>query len=210
MTFPVLHKSLLAVALVAAANLAWIGTASAHCDAVDGPVITAAATALQTGDVTPLLKWVPAADEATIRGAFADARQVRTQSPAARRIADQYFYETLVRVHRASEGAPFTGIQPAGAIPPAIAAADAALADGDIDPLVAEITDAVERGIRARFQAARTARATAGQSVVAGREFVAAYVPYVHYVEKLHDVATAGTAPHGAESQDAAAKAHAH
>lgn len=211
MTFPVLRKSLLAVALVAAANLAWIGTASAHCDAVDGPVITAAATALQTGDVTPLLKWVPAADEATIRSAFADARKVRTQGPEARKIADQHFYEALVQIHRASEGAPFTGIKPAGGIQPAVAAADAALESGNIDPLIAEITGAVEHGIRERFQAARATRTTADRSTVDGREFVAAYVQYVHYLENVHDVATASTAPHGAaESQGTQAGTHAH
>ncbi|WP_038054239.1 DUF6448 family protein [Thermomonas fusca] len=211
MTFPVLRKSLLAVALVAAANLAWIGTASAHCDAVDGPVITAAAAALQNGDVTPLLKWVPAADEAAIRSAFADARKVRKQGPDARKVADLHFYEALVQVHRVSEGAPFTGIKPAGGIQPAIAAADTALESGNIDPLIAEITGAVEHGIRERFQAARSTRDTADRSTDDGREFVAAYVQYVHYLEKLHDVAAASTAPHTApESPDAAAGTHAH
>lgn len=211
MTFSVLRKSLLAVALVAAANLAGIGTASAHCDAVDGPVITAAGAALGTGDVSPLLKWVPAADEAAIRSAFADARKVRTQGPEARKIADLHFYETLVQVHRASEGAPFTGIKPAGGIQPAVAAADTALESGNIDPLIAEITGAVEHGIRERFQAARSTGATADRNTGDGRAFVAAYVQYVHYLEKLHDVATASTALHGAkEKPDAAANKHAH
>lgn len=210
MTSSALRKSLLAVALVAAANLTLIAPASAHCDAVDGPVVTAAAVALQTGDVTPLLKWVPAAEEAAIRNAFSDARKVRTQGPEARRVADLHFYEALVQVHRASEGAPFTGIKRAGAIQPAVAAADSALESGNIDPLIAEITGAVEHGIRERFQAARSTRATADRTAGDGREFVAAYVQYVHHLEKLHDVATASPAHGGTAPPEAAPASHAH
>ena len=34
------------------------GVARAHCDTLDGPVVTTAKAALEKGDVTPLLKWV--------------------------------------------------------------------------------------------------------------------------------------------------------
>ena len=40
-------------------------------------------------------------------------------------LSDQFFIKTLVRVHRAGEGAPYTGIRPAGTdLGPAIPAAD--------------------------------------------------------------------------------------
>lgn len=201
---PNLRRTVLALGVAAALNLAAISTASAHCDSMDGPVIGEAQIALRDGDITPLLKWVPAADEATIKQTFDEARKVRELGPAAQRLADEHFFETLVMVHRASEGAPFTGVKPAGGIEPAIMAADAALENGDVDTLVAKITARIERGIRDRFEEARTAKAVAGKSVEQGRDFVERYVQYVHYVENIHESAGGGHA-HEAQSTVSAA-----
>lgn len=95
--------------LLAATAMAWAGTAQAHCDSVDGPLVTQARTALDKGNVRPLLGWVRQADEPQIRHAFDEAVAVRGAGGAAREFADRSFLETLVRVHRAGEGAPFTG-----------------------------------------------------------------------------------------------------
>ena len=181
-----LRKAALVGGLALVLNLAVVPTASAHCDSMDGPVITEAREALASGDVTPVLKWVPAADSATVRQEFEAAREVRALGPEARRIADRHFFATLVRIHRASEGAPFTGIKPAGGIEPAVSAADGALAAGDIDPLIGNVRARLETNIRERFEAARAARAKADRSVEDGREFVRRYVEYVHYVERVH------------------------
>jgi hypothetical protein len=180
------------VGAAAALSLVFVGGAQAHCDSMDGPVITEARAALETGDVTPLLKWVPAEDEAEIRRVFADVRKVRKGSEIAREIADHHLFATLVKVHRASEGAPFTGIKPAGRIDPGLMAADAALENGRIDRLVANVTRKVEEGIRNRYETARRARGRADQSVHNGREYVADYVNYIHYVEGVHGAAGAG------------------
>src|SRR5690606_23779755 len=98
--------------------------ALAHCDSMDGPVVADAQRALSARDLTPVLKWIPAADEAEVRGAFDMTLAVRGESDTARTVADRYFYETLIRVHRAGEGEGFTGLKPAGSVAPAIAAAD--------------------------------------------------------------------------------------
>ena len=207
---PVIRKSLSAIAVASMLSLSLVRPASAHCDAMDGPVITEAQRALSSGDVTPLLKWVPAAEEGEVRAVFDKAVRVRKLGPEARELADQQFFATLVGVHRASEGAPFTGIKAAGQINPAVRAADAALADGQVDELVAEVTREVEHGIRERYAAAAKARAHAGESTPAGREFVRAYVEYVHYVEGLHG-ALSGAGGHAeGEVHAAAAATHAH
>jgi hypothetical protein len=198
-----LRKTFLAVGAATILNLVLTAPAAAHCDSVDGPVISEAREALRNGDVTPLLKGVPEGDEATVKRAFADTRKVRELGPEAERIADAHFFETLVRVHRASEGAPFTGVKPAGGIEPAVQAADAALDSGEVDALVARITAAVERGIRDRYAAAHAARETSARSVEQGRAFVASYVQYVHYVENVHAaVAAADSHAHGAPVGD--------
>lgn len=163
----------------------------AHCDTLDGPVVVDARSALETGDVTPVLKWVGSRDEAEIRAAFSKTLAARKGSPEAKDLADFWFLETLVRVHRAGEGAPYTGLKPAGSeIDPAVKAADAALASGSVDALVALVTEAAASGIRERFREAVESKKHAGHNVEAGRAFVAAYVDYVHYAEGLYGAAT--------------------
>lgn len=165
---------------------------SAHCDTLDGPVIKEAQAALEKGDVTPLLKWVTEEHENDIRNAFAQSLAVRTKGKAARELADRFFFETLVRIHRAGEGAPYTGLKPAEAISPAAAAADKALAAGSVDELSAKIGNAVRDGIRKRFAEAVEKKKHANDSVEAGREFVEAYVEYVHFVEGIHNMVARG------------------
>ena len=116
---------------VIAIAIALLPRASAHCDGLDGPVVQAAQKALETGNVNLVLIWVQKPDEAEIKRAFDHAQAVRKLSAEARELADRYFFETLVRIHRAGEGAPFTGLKPAGRdLGPAIPAADNALRDG--------------------------------------------------------------------------------
>src|SRR5512135_2885220 len=91
------------VSLLAAAGLAWHNI-YAHCDTLDGPVVKDARTALQTRDVTPVLKWVKKESEAEIRAAFDAALAARGEAPADVQEADMKFFQTLVRVHRAGEG----------------------------------------------------------------------------------------------------------
>ena len=167
--------------------------AAAHCDALDGPVVLAAKEALQKQDVIPVLKSITPADENEIRAVFARTLKVRGLSDEARELADRYFFETLVRVHRAGEGVAFTGLKPAGEVDPGIAAADKAIAEGSADKLAGELREAVAAGLHARFAKAIAAKAHADDSVDAGRAYVAAYVEYIHYVEAVH--ARASTPP---------------
>ncbi len=192
---PRIHSAVLAAALLLTLLLgvpAW-----AHCDQMDGPVVIDAQAALEEGDVARVLKWVLADDEGEIREAFDKTLVVREQSPEARELADRFFFETLVRVHRASEGVAFTGINPAGTpVSPGVARADRALEQGSVDELAKEIAEAVEESIRRQFEKTMEARAQMDESVEAGREFVAEYVPFVHYVKHLHDAVTAGPQAH--------------
>ena len=175
-----------------AAGLLITANTYAHCDGMDGPVITDALAAIEAGDVTPVLKWIPASDEAEIRALFDKTRAVRGLSDDARDVADRHFLETLVRLHRAYEGAPFTGIKPSGTpVDAAVVKADAALIDGNIDPLADTLANAVRQSITQRFAEARAAQAKKDVDVEHGRAFVHAYVQFVHHVEHLHQALTA-------------------
>ena len=167
-----------------------------HCDTMDGPVITEAKIALEKGNVTPVLKWVRKDDEDEIKKAFEETLGVRKLSPQAKDLADMYFFETLVRVHRAAEGAGYTGLKPAGQVEPVIAAADKAIESSPLDDLAKEISTLIMSGIRQRFNHVVETKKHTNESVEAGREYVAAYVEFVHYVEWLHNDALGTAAPH--------------
>lgn len=182
--------------------------AAGHCDGMDGPVVTLARRALDTGNVNLVLPWVREEDEAQIREAFAHALAVRKLGGEARALADLHFFETLVRVHRAGEGAPYTGLKPEGRdLGPAVPAADRALEDGSIDKVLKVLNDAVRKGLHEHYHRAQAHKDFAPDDVRAGREYVEAYVPYIHYVEKLWDTASAPAHGHHAEPGP---HAHAH
>src|SRR6187402_881198 len=92
----------LALLLATAAFLA-PHIALAHCDGMDGPVVKAAQKALDDGNVNLVLIWVQKNDEAEIKNAFEKALAVRKLNNEAKELADLYFFETLVRIHRAGE-----------------------------------------------------------------------------------------------------------
>jgi hypothetical protein len=176
-----------------------------HCDGMDGPVVKTAQQALAKGDVNLVLSWVQANDEAEIRKVFAKTLAVRKLNPEARELADLYFFETLVRIHRAGEGAPYTGLKPAGRdLGPAIPAADKAIETGSVDHLVTMITSESANGIRERFQKVTAARKFNARDVNAGRVYVKAYVEFLHYVEGLHEFVQASGHEHPAETDGAA------
>ena len=163
----------------------------AHCDGLDGPVVLAAQGALASGNVNLALIWVQPPDEPEVRLSFQETLAVRQAGPRARRFADRAFFETLVRLHRAGEGAPYEGLKPAGRdLGPAIPAADRAVARDDFAELETLLSRAWRDGLNARFEHLRAARAYKPDDVSAGRAYVAAYVEFVHYVERLHAAAT--------------------
>jgi hypothetical protein len=202
------NQIIMLASVLVGAGLLFPQSARAHCDTMDGPVVLAAKAALEKKDVTPVLKWVKKDAEAEIKAAFTRTLGVRTKGPEAQQLADHYFFETLVRVHRAGEGAPYAGLKPAGTeLGPAVEEADKALDSGSIEKVVKLVTDEAAAGIHRRFAEAREKQAHAEHNVEAGREFVEAYVEYVHYVEGLHQAAQAGAAHH--EEGHAAAPAEA-
>lgn len=188
------------LALVLILSMLLLVPSEAHCDTLDGPVVTAAQKALDTDDVNLVLIWIREEDEAQIREAFEKTLTVRKLSPEAKDLADMYFFETLVRVHRAGEGAPYTGLKPTGLdIGPAVPAADKALESNSADELVKLLTDAVQDGIRGEFEKAISKKNFSPDDVEAGREYIEAYVPFIHYVERIYEAAVVPVEGHYSE-----------
>ena len=190
MTHTILATVALATALLPSRS--W-----AHCDTMEGPIVPEAKAALARGDVTPVLKWVRADDEGEIQAVFGKAVAVRGLGAEAQELADRFFLETLVRLHRAGEGAPYTGLKDTP-VAPIVAMADRSLADGSADGMIARISAHLEREIRERFERASAAKQKRESTVEAGRAYVEAYVSFVHYVEGVHDAIVARAGHHGA------------
>jgi hypothetical protein len=176
-----------AIAAIGAVAL-WPRRASAHCDTEDGPAVTDGRRALETGNPSRALAWVHAEGDAEVREVFGLAQRVRALGRDARLVADRLFLETLVRVHRAGEGAPFDGIKPAGQVDPVVAAADRSIETGEIEPLAGLVPPERLPELRARLARALALKDHDVTDVEAGRRWVAAYVSFVKYAEgEEHD-----------------------
>jgi hypothetical protein len=164
---------------------------------MDGPVVKAAMKALDTRDVTTILPFVPKEGETEVTETFEKVLGARAQSPEAKEVADKHFFETVVRIHRAGEGAPFTGLKPAGlGHGPVVPVAEKAIEDGSPEDLVKLLTAAVEEQIRGRFDHVMHLKSeSSGKSVKEKRDYVEAMLGLEVYSHKLYECAH--SEPHG-------------
>jgi len=146
-----------------------------HCDSLDGPVVVAAQKALEKSDVSLILPYVPQEGEEEVIQAFNKVLPLHKKPNGAREIVDLYFYETVVRVHRAGEGAPFTGLKPAGLdVGPVIPIAEKAIETSSPDELIALLTGMLKDEIERRFHNMLHTQQHAKESTAHAREYVEA------------------------------------
>lgn len=158
-----------------------------HCDSLDGPVVTAARAALAAGDVTLVLPYVHADGEDEVRAAFTQAMPVRALGPQAQAVADRLFFETVVRVHRAGENAPYTGLKPAGLdVGPVIPLAERAGTDLVADELAGFLADEVRSQIAERVEHLRELAALRTRSLEDERRYVEAALGLQVYSHRLY------------------------
>ena len=186
------HRIMIYVLFIVAV---FVGFVDAHCDSMKGPVIPEAQMAIEKGDITPILKWIKPEYESEIKEAFELTRQVRKGGSQAKELADKYFLETLIRLHRAGEGASYTGIKDS-APEKIIVLSDQALSDGSVDELIEKIQIHLAAAVREKFEKVLHAAKQKDQSVGAGRRFVEAYVQYTHFVEGIHTAILSTGNPH--------------
>lgn len=168
-------------------------TTSAHCDSYDGPVITDAEKALETNNVNSVLKWVSKEQENEIIPLFQKTYELRNGDKEVYEIVKKHFFETLVRLHRETEGAPYTGLKPAGTTKQIIQITDKALIENNIDDLLLKLNNHIDKIVREKFNKVSELNKVKDDSVEKGREFVAAYVDYTHTVEAIHDIMEHGS-----------------
>lgn len=158
-----------------------------HCDSMDGPVVTVAKQALEQGDIRLILPYVPKEGEAEVIQAFNKVLPLHRQPNGAREVADTYFFETVVRVHRAGEGAPYTGLKPAGLdVGPVIPVAEKAIETGSPDDLINILTHILHIEIGKRFDHMQHLKQHAGEGVDQARQYVEAMLGLQVWSHKVY------------------------
>lgn len=162
--------------------------ASAHCDSYDGPVIKDATKALETNNVNLVLKWITPEQEKEIIPLFKKNYQLKSGDKEVYAIVEKHFFETLVRLHRETEGASYTGLKPAGTTKQIIQMTDEAIKAGNVDDFLVKLDAHIDKVIREKYQKVSELNKVKDNSTEQGREFVEAYVDYTHTVEAMHDI----------------------
>jgi len=171
-----------------------------HCDTLDGPVVKAAKKALKTGNVNLILPWVPKKAEDELKKAFRKTLSARKLGKTAAGLADYWFFETAVRLHREGEGAPYTGLKPAGLDwGPVVPKADKAIEQGNPKEVIQLLTHTVEEELQKRFKHAMAKKKYNVNDVKAAREYVQAMLGFVLYSHHLYTNIKGG-GEHGEEA----------
>ncbi|MGZ4911404.1 MAG: DUF6448 family protein [Halobacteriota archaeon] len=164
-----------------------------HCDTRDGPVVAAARIALETGNVNFVLIWVPESAENELKEAFEKTLRVRKAGAEAQELADEWFFESTVRLHRAGEGTPFTGLKPAGLDwGPVVPRAEMAVETNDATDAIGFVLRTIEADLQQRFKRTISTKNCGVNDVRAGREFIQAYINFVVYSHHLYAQVTRG------------------
>jgi hypothetical protein len=179
-----MKKNILITILVVLAMLFNYSPLFGHCDTMDGPVAIDAKKAIDNNNINYILKWVMPNEEKEITEAYQLAMKVRGLSPEAKELAEKYFYETVIRLHRMGENMPYTGVKPAGTpIDEKIKAADESIAKGNLSPLDKLVPENKKSELKHKFEKVMTLKDFDINDVKAGREYVHAYVEFFHYAE---------------------------
>lgn len=168
-----------------------------HCDSINGPVVKAAIKALETGNINYVLIWVQSKDEKEINDAFNRTMKVRNLNKEVMELADNYFFETVVRIHRMGEGVGYTGLRTADYKPEkGIEAADVAIEKNSVDDILENLNEEQHAKVKDLFSDLLTKRDFNVDNIDAGRKYVAAYVYFIHYVEALYNNGTPESGNH--------------
>lgn len=111
-------------------------------------------------------------------------------------IVEKHFLETLVRLHRATEGVGYTGLKPAGSVSPIIAMADESIVSHSIEDLASKFTAHIEQVVREKYDRVVALSLVKNESLEQRRAYVAAYVAYTHTLEEIHGIIEHGPGAH--------------
>jgi hypothetical protein len=138
--------------------------------------------------VDVVLPFVPKSGEEEVRSVFDAVLSARRQGGAAAEVADRHLFETVVRIHRAGEGAPFTGLKPAGlGHGPVVPVAERAIETGSPEALAGLLRKALDEEVAKRFEELMALKARTNGDVEANRRYVEAMLGLEVWAHGLHE-----------------------
>jgi len=187
-----LLKLVFTLSLIVIFSIASMQPALAHCDSYDGPALIDAEKALETNNVDLILKWINSDMESEVVPLFHKTYSLKNGDPEIYEIIKKHFYETFIRLHREMEGAPFTGLKPAGTTAQITVMSDKALETSDFNSLLKALNNHINSVLQEKFDKTEALYKVRNNSVEQGRAYVEAYVDYTHSVEAVHDILLGG------------------
>ncbi len=158
--------------------------ASAHCDTMDGPAVKDGRKALETENINYAYKQIFEEYEEELKENFELSLKVRTLGADAQEVADRWFLENFVRIHRAGEGASYDGLKPSGSnVDPVVVAADESIELGNMSPLKGLVTEKEYHALEEKFNKAIALKDFDIDDVKASRAYVEAYVTFFKMAE---------------------------
>jgi uncharacterized protein DUF6448 len=182
------EKLLLIVFFLALMSLNALG----HCDTRNGPVVKAASEALRTGNINYVLIWVLKKDETEVKEAFRQTLEIRKLNPTFQKWADNYFFETVVRIHRLGEGEPYTGIKDPVVPEKTVLAVDSAVERQADEQILLLLEATLQKSLKDKFYGVLAKKHYEPDNVEAGRVFIEKYIDLLHYVENVYAVLNTG------------------
>ena len=183
-----MFKATLILSLIAIFSFISIQSASAHCDSYDGPALVDAEKALLTNNVDLILKWIDVDMEDEVVPLFHKTYSLKNGDKEIYEIVKKHFFETFIRLHREMEGAPFTGLKPAGTTAHITVMSDKALETGDLKNLLKVLNNHINSQLKEKYDKTKALYKVKDNSVEEGRAYVEAYVDYTHSLEAVHDI----------------------
>ncbi len=155
---------------------------------MDGPIVLAAKKAIKHQNVNYVLIWVDPESELELKNVYNLIMKVRGLGEEAKILADKYFFESLVRLHRNGEGIPYTGIKPSGSpTDERILAADRCIETGDPSLLHDLVPKMKFRNFKNYYDTVMNLKNYDVNNIHQGRRYVEAYVQFFHFAEDMND-----------------------
>ena len=177
-----------------------ISPAFAHCDSYEGPVVKDALHALETNNVALVYKWISTEQETEISALFTKTYNLKKGDKEIYSLVEKHFLETLIRLHRQTEGFGFDGIKAAGTTKPIVQLSDKAIETGNVENLINQLNGHIAKVVEDKYNAVKELEKVKNESPEKGRDYVKAYVMYTHSLEAIHDIVeqvASGHAEHG-------------
>ncbi|MFW9973020.1 MAG: DUF6448 family protein, partial [Candidatus Odinarchaeota archaeon] len=153
----------------------------------------AAKEALSEKNINLILPWVPEEAEEELEKIFKKTLTIREKGKESAELADLWFFENAVRLHRIGEGKGFTGLKPAGLDwGPIVPRADKAIENKNPNEVIDFLKNTIEDKLKEKFQYIMALINYDKNDVKNARKYVHAILDFTLFSNHLYKFLIAG------------------